>query len=317
MNAFVEPKLAPVAIYTYTRYDHLVQTLEALRANYLAKDTVIYVVSDGARNDADAVQVNKIRDYVDDITGFKEVVKLYREKNYGLKLSPPLAEQQILSDHGCIINMEDDNVTSRNYLDFMNAGLRHFESSDFVYSISGYCPPVLSKGLEERSDFWFYPWNLSWGYGVWKKKHDKFHPLKNNYVDLQRNGLLAKQNKSGGLYISDSMRRDFKGQKYFPDAILCTQMFAANMQTVVPTVSKVLNIGQDGSGQSSKKVLSKYDVVLDDSEQRAFSFESESNKSDLYRKNAAKFYNGSLGTRLARQFGCYHELLELKSKLGL
>ena len=306
--------LAPVAVYTYTRHEHLVKTLEALRFNHLAPDTVLYVVSDGANVPEHEPAVRRIRDYVDDLTGFREVVRVYRDTNYGLRRSLPEAEKMILSDHGRIINMEDDNITSANYLDFINAGLQYFEEDDTVYSICGYCPPVGPSQSSIDGDFWRYAWNMSWGYGVWKAKYDRFHPLKNRYPEMQRNGLLARQNRAGGLYVSDSLKRDHAGLKYFPDAILCTDMFAANMQAIIPTVSKVHNTGQDGSGQSTLQTTDKYDVVLDAGEQRVFDFTNQSAQADVYRTGARSFYNGSLATRLARSLGVYHQLTEWRER---
>lgn len=306
--------LAPVAVYTYSRYEHLVKTLEALRRNHLAPNTVLYVVSDGAKVPAHEPVVQRIRDYVDDLTGFREVVRVYRDTNYGLRRSPPEAEKAILSDHGRIINMEDDNITSANYLDFINAGLQHFEADATVYSICGYCPPVTPAHCAPRGDFWRYAWNVSWGYGVWKAKHDRFHPLHNRYPELRRAGVLARQNRAGGLYVSDSLKRDHLGLKYFPDAILCTDMFAANMQSILPTVSKIRNTGQDGSGQSTQRATDKYDVALDDGEQRAFDFTRECALADTYRAGANSLFNGSLATRLTRTLGVYHQLAEWKAQ---
>jgi hypothetical protein len=306
--------LAPVAVYTYSRYEHLFRTLEALRGNHLAPHTVLYVVSDGPKVPEHEPAVHRIRDYVDSLTGFREVVKVYRESNYGLRRSPPEAEKMILSDHGRIINMEDDNITSANYLDFMNAGLQHFEADDSVYSICGYCPPVIPADGDVEGDFWRYPWNVSWGYGVWKAKHDRFHPLQNRYTALRRSGLLARQNRAGGLYVSDSLKRDHAGLKYFPDAILCTDMFAADMQAILPTVSKVRNTGQDGSGQSTQQSTEKYNVQLDTGEQRAFDFSRESARADAYRAGARALFNGSFATRVARSLGIYHQLAEWRAR---
>lgn len=306
--------LAPVAVYTYTRHEHLVKTLEALRRNHLAPSTVLYVVSDGAKELEHATAVRRIRDYVDDLTGFREVVRVYRDTNYGLRRSLPEAEEVILSDHGRIINMEDDNITSANYLDFINAGLQNFEDDDTVYSICGYCPPVCPSQSSIDGDFWRYAWNMSWGYGIWKAKYDRFHPLKNQYHKMRKNGLLAKQSLAGGLYVTDSLKRDYEGLKYFPDSVLCTDMFAANMQAIIPTVSKVHNTGQDGSGQSTPTTTNKYDVVLDSGEQRVFDFTKESPQSDVYRAGARNFYNGSLITRFARSLGVYHQLTEWRER---
>lgn len=306
--------LAPVAVYTYTRCEHLIKTIEALRLNHLASATVLYVVSDGANAPEHESSVSRIRDYVDDLTGFREVIRVYRDNNYGLRRSLPEAEKMILSDHGRVISMEDDNITSANYLDFMNAGLQFFEEDDTVYSICGYCPPVGPSQRSINGDFWRYAWNMSWGYGIWKAKYDRFHPLRNRYPDMRKNGLLAKQNRAGGLYVSDSLKRDHAGLKYFPDAVLCTEMFAANMQSIIPTVSKVHNTGQDGSGQSTLQTTNKYDVVLDTGEQRVFDLTNESPEADLYRDGARSFYNGSLLTRFARSLGVYPQLTEWREK---
>lgn len=307
--------LAPVAVYTYMRYEHLVRTIEALKMNVLARYTVLYVVSDGPSIPAHAAAVKRIREYVDGVTGFREVVRVYREKNLGIKLSPPSAEKAILADHGKIINMEDDNISSTNFLNFMNGGLQHFEHDASVYSISGYRPPV-APVAGDTADFWFYPWNISWGYGVWKAKHDQFHPLNNRYPAQRRSGQLRAQNAAGGLYISDSLKRDFEGKKYFPDAVLCTDMFLSGARTVVPTISKIRNTGQDGSGQSSALVTDKFDVLLDETGQEQFDFLKESAFADTYRRASSDLYNGGPLTRLARQFGVYHELSALRAKLA-
>ncbi|HEY6529180.1 MAG TPA: hypothetical protein VIZ65_10835 [Cellvibrionaceae bacterium] len=307
--------LAPVAIYTYTRYNHLINTLEALRKNHLASQSVIYVVSDGAGQPAHEKSVKQIRDYVDNLTGFREIVRVYRESNYGLRRSIPEAENMIIADHGKVISMEDDNITSANYLDFINSGLQFFEDDETVYSICGYCPPLLSRVQgKAEGDFWRYPWNISWGYGIWKKKYDRFHPLQNRYSEMRKNRLLSRQNRAGGLYVSDSLKRDYIGRKYFPDAILCADMFEANMQAIIPTVSKVQNMGQDGSGQSTGQSTNKYDVVLDLGHQRDFDFTRESSCAELYRTEARGFFNGSRLTRWTRLMGVYHHLTELRER---
>lgn len=307
-------RLAPVAVYTHTRYDHLVQTLESLKNNFLAPYSVLYVVSDAPKTEAQKDDVWRIREYVDGITGFREVIRIYRDKNFGLKLSIPMAEKAIIGDHGTIINMEDDNISSRNYLDYMNGGLQYFQDDSSVYSISGYRPPIQSLKIDDDSDIWFYPWNISWGYALWKPKHDRFHPLTNNYPLLRKTGRLQKQNRAGGLYVSDSLKRDYEGKKYFPDAILGTEMFLAQMKTVVPVVSKIRNIGQDGSGQSTGMVTDRYYGELDSSGKRNFNFASESTCADLYRENARVFYNGGVFTRISRLAGIYHELSSFRAK---
>lgn len=56
-------KYAPITVYTYNRYEHFTKTIEALRNNYLAENSILYVVSDAAANEKDENLVKKIRDY--------------------------------------------------------------------------------------------------------------------------------------------------------------------------------------------------------------------------------------------------------------
>jgi hypothetical protein len=67
-----------------------------------------------------------VRNYVDSVNRFREVVRIYREKNLGTSTCPRRAEEQFINDHGTVISMEDDNISSRYYLDFMNGGLEAY-----------------------------------------------------------------------------------------------------------------------------------------------------------------------------------------------
>lgn len=313
-EAATPKNLAPVAVYTYCRVEHFKRTVEALSQNRLAKDTVLYVVSDGPKTAEAAPLVSAVRDVADDLRGFREVVKIYRKENLGVGASPLLAEQQIISDHGKIISMEDDNVTATNFLCFINQGLAHFENDDTVFSVCGYVPPVL-EGRRLDGDFWWYPWNMAWGYGVWKRQYDRVYPLVNTYDEFRRSGLLRRMAKAGGLYVVDSMRRDAAGLGKFLDSVLCARMFAQGMRAAVPTSSKVLNIGLDGSGTSSRRKTDKYSPRLDDSGQSTFDFQHPSKDSAAIEKAVKALFNGSWATRYARALGVYDQALNVKNRI--
>jgi hypothetical protein len=168
---------------------------------------------------------------------------------------------------------------------------------------------------DDSTDFFFYPWNMAWGFAVWKSKMDALRPFLNRYPEYRRNQVLKRQNLAGGLYISDSLRRDYYNQKLFRDAILCTEMFNRGMRSILPTQSKILNIGLDGSGQSSGKVISKFDVNLDDGEKFDFCFSTESEKSLNYCHDISSIFNGKKSTQLLRAMGLYHQATEIRSKL--
>ena len=307
-------ELAPVVVYTYSRLKHLEQTISALQSNFLAKQSVLYVISDAAKTADHKPFIDKVREFLDGVGGFREVVRIYREKNLGTPRSIHEAEAQVIGDHGYVISMEDDNLSSRNYLNFMNEGLQAYEDDPSIFSICGYCPPIdVPEGF--NSEYWFYNWNLSWGYAMWKKKHDRVYPLLNQYDDFGRQGLLRKVRKKGGWYITDALRVDYQKKAIFPDAVLCTKMTGQGYRSVIPTVSKIQNIGSDGSGVSGSRLASKHDVRLDDRPLVDFGFSAQPAMNDRLVLEAVKFYNGGMMSRLSRRLRMYHELSTFKQKL--
>lgn len=312
--------LAPIVIYTYNRIEHLKKTVNSLKKNYLAKESTLIIISDGCGREVDEESVFVIREYINSITGFKEVIAEFRERNYGAIGSILEAEKRLVNLYGRIISMEDDNVCSKNFLDFMNQALDYYDEDNTIFSISGYCPPVLKKSNEiiNSSDYFINNWNLSWGYGIWKEKYNKLYGIENNFKMLQQNGVITKINSLGGRYIVDAIRRDIKYNSDFPDAWLCAKMTFLGYKSIVPSISKVNNIGSDGSGHHKGTLASKFDVVLDDGLNRIFDFDNkpklESNA--YFIKQMVKFYNGSLLGRIARYLRVYHYVLVLKKMIN-
>lgn len=311
MNRDVNRELAPVAVYTYSRLNHLRQTIAALQQNFLAGDTVLYVVSDGPKAEAHRPIVNQIREYLDSVSGFREVVRIYRDKNLGTPASISQAEEQIVCDHGTVISMEDDNLSSRNFLDFMNGGLSAYHDDPAIFSICGYCPPIrVPAGFS--SEYWFHRWNMSWGYALWKHKYYSIYPLENRYPEFKREGLLRKVRAQGGLCITDSLMLDYKKKRIYPDSVLGAKMIREGFCSVIPTFSKIKNIGTDGSGVSGSRLAEQFDTEIDIRPITEFNFSGRPAMNEQLVSGAVKFYNGTLLTRLARRLGVYHELATLK-----
>ena len=303
--------LAPIVIYTYTRIDHLTKTVDALKANYLAKESTLIIVSDGCGRIEDATAVEAIRKFILSINGFKEVIPEFRETNYGAIKSVLEAERRLVNKYGKIISMEDDNVCSKNFLDYMNQALNYYEDNDKVFSVSGYCPPVIDDNLalKNSSDYFIYYWNLSWGFGIWKDKYNKVVDMANDYNALVKSGTIKKVNNLGGSYIVDALKRDVKYNGDFPDAWLGVKMTYMNQYTIVPAHSKIRNIGSDGSGHHQGVLADKFEVILDAGIKRSFSFKSDNLFNESFIKAMIKFYNGKLIGRIARYLGLYHYAL--------
>jgi len=63
--------LAPIVLFTYNRLWHTKQTVEALQNNLHAKQSNLFVFSDGTKTDKDKPKVKEVREYLKTIKGFK------------------------------------------------------------------------------------------------------------------------------------------------------------------------------------------------------------------------------------------------------
>lgn len=61
--------LAPIILFVYNRPEHTLKTVEALAANSLAKDSDLFIFSDGPKNDSARPAVESVRQYVESIRG--------------------------------------------------------------------------------------------------------------------------------------------------------------------------------------------------------------------------------------------------------
>ena len=113
-----EKKTAPVILFTYNRQEHTRRTIEEL-----AQDTELFVFSDAAKKEADRGKVQEIRDYVAQAGGFFKVTLIAREENYGLARNVIEGVTEIIERYGTVIVLEDDLVTIRYFLRFMNDAL--------------------------------------------------------------------------------------------------------------------------------------------------------------------------------------------------
>ena len=132
---------APIVLFVYNRPWHTQQTVEALQKNKLASESELFIYSDDAKNDDARVSVDEVRKYIDNITGFKKITVIKRDKNWGLASSIIDGVTKIVNKYGRIIVLEDDLVTSPYFLKFMNDSLEVYEKRNDVFSVTGFNYP--------------------------------------------------------------------------------------------------------------------------------------------------------------------------------
>lgn len=241
--------LAPIALFVYNRPEHTRRTISHLQKNLLADESRLIIFSDAAKNEKDLDSVNKTRELIQTVEGFKSVRIIERSINMGLANSIIDGINQLTEEYGKVIAFEDDILTSPFTLKYFNQALRKYQDNDKVMQISAYMFPL--KDAENLPNTFFFRATSSWGWATWKRAWDKFEP------DVDVLYTQFDKRKTKDFSIEGKMNYwkqllDFKNNKNNSWAIRWyASVFLNNGLVLYPSKSLVENIGHDGTGVHS------------------------------------------------------------------
>lgn len=239
---------APIALFCYARPWHTLRTVRALQANRRAASSDLYVFCDGARSPADGENVNLVRAFAKSITGFHSVQVIEREQNFGLAKNITNGVSRVVQEHGRVIVVEDDLVTSPFFLDYMNDALDTYAGDEQVASIHGYCYPI--DGLPET---FFLRGADCWGWATWDRAWKHFDPDGAALLSRLRGGKLVDRfDLDGTMPYSRMLEQQTQGKNDSWAVRWHASAFLAGMLTLYPGRSLVHNIGNDQSGTHSR-----------------------------------------------------------------
>lgn len=239
--------LAPITLFVYKRPWHTKKTVEALSNNALAENSELYIFSDGPKNDLDRKSVDKVRAYLKTIKGFKKVEITERSRNMGLADSIVGGITETVNKFGKVIVLEDDIVTSKGFLKYMNNALDLYKNEKRVMHVSGYMFPV----KEKLPDTFFYNTASCWGWGTWKRAWDKFNP-DSTFLVTQIDSLKLKSrfNVENSYNFYNQLKQNAQGKLKTWAVKWYASIFLNNGYVLHPYPSLTNNIGHDGSGSN-------------------------------------------------------------------
>ncbi|MDD5068345.1 MAG: glycosyltransferase [Candidatus Pacebacteria bacterium] len=185
-------KLAPVAIFVYNRPDNTQEVVAALQKNYLASKTDVFFFSDGPKTERSKKDVEEVRKYLKTVTGFKSVTITERRENIYLERNIIEGVTEIVNKYGKIIVLEDDGVSAKNFLTFMNDALDFYEHTEKIMHIASFTFIRMPHDYR-KTILWRYSENTGGGWGTWKNRWDKFHWFQNEDEALS---LLSEEQKN-------------------------------------------------------------------------------------------------------------------------
>lgn len=159
---------APIVLFTYSRADHTRKAVESLLSNEEARDSDLFIFSDGPKTEEKREAVEECRKYIHTVSGFKSITIVEREKNWGLANSLIAGITEVINKYERVIVVEDDLIVSPYFLRYMNEALEKYKNKERVASISAFLNPV--EG--DIPETFFLRYFACWGWATWKRAWD-------------------------------------------------------------------------------------------------------------------------------------------------
>lgn len=249
-------KFAPVLIPTLNRFEHLKRCVESLSRCTYANKTDLYIALDYPLKENHWEGFNQIKIYIDNITGFNNVIIINREKNFGAVDNLSHAQKTIFEKYDRMILSEDDNEFSPNFLAYINWGLEKYKENEKIFAVCGYNYPIDMSGYDK--DYYYANEYSAWGCGIWKDKWEfiQSNIFTNNYLQEIFNSfsklIIIFFNR---FRILSDLKKCKNDNIILGDVIITSYLHLYNKYSVFPRVSKVRNWGHDGSGINCRKVI--------------------------------------------------------------
>jgi FkbM family methyltransferase len=227
--------------------------LEALEKNDLASNSILYIIADGPKENANPEALQKIeetRKIIKSRQWCKEVIISEKEKNSGLADSIISGVTEVVNKHGKVIVLEDDIVTSKGFLKYMNDALTLYQNEKKVMHVSGYMFPVKGK----LPTTFFYKQTSCWGWATWS---DKWRLLNTCAIELFEDLNKSKKIKfadiDGTNQFINQLKSNIEGKIKTWAVLWHFSVFMNDGLSLHPKKSLVRNIGHDGSGENCSK----------------------------------------------------------------
>lgn len=256
---------APLVLFVYNRPDHTKKTLEEVNKCAWSDQTELFIFADGSKNEKSIKAVEETRKIVDEFeknNHFKRVIVKKSEKNNGLKKSVISGATEILKQYGKIIVLEDDLLVSEDFLVFMNGALDYYEKESKIWSIAGYTPDLKSLRNYDK-DVYMIERGGSWGWATWYDRWKTIDWNASDYKEFKADKNRVKAFRKIGYNLPEMLDAQMNGLIDSWAVLFTYEKFKQGRYTVNPAISRIKNIGNDGSGVHSR-AEKRWDVTLNE-----------------------------------------------------
>jgi hypothetical protein len=280
--------LAPLILFVYDRYYCTKKTLDALQKNYLSKNTNLIIYSDFHKKN-NKKKVDQVRNLITKYKKFKSIKIIYRKKNLGLAASIRSGITQTFKIYDKAIFLEDDIITSKYFLNYMNYCLEKYKDKKKVFHITSWNYPVPSIGLNLIN---FSTVMNCWGWATWRDRWQRVSFDTNRIYKTFTKKEISKLNLNG----SENFWHTFllnRQKKISTWAIFwAITIIKNNGLCIFPKKKYTQNIGMDGTGTNNKNklLLNPYSIFFGFGKNTIKNFPKDIKESKLLKLYIISFY---------------------------
>lgn len=269
-------ELAPIVLFTYNRPWHTERTLQALSDNEYALESDLYVFCDGPKaavSEEQMANIARVREVARSRQWCKSVTVIEAEKNKGLANSIISGVTDVIEKHGKVIVLEDDLVTSKWFLKYMNKALDYYEDRPGVMSISANRPPMDKMDIPTDYEFDVFASlrSYSTGWATWKDRWKRVDWSLDYLEEFLKHPEQVKAFNRCGDDMTEMLIDQRDGRIDSWAIQFSFAHFYQHAVAILPCVPYVDNIGFDGSGIHSgieNRGLYRNDLALCPTEPR-------------------------------------------------
>lgn len=249
IHLFIMEELSPIVLFVYNRPDHTKRTLEALEKNMLARESTLYIFSDGAKNDMARDAVDKVRSIINGSWNFKSIHVVERDVNCGLANNVIDGVSRAISNHGKAIVLEDDVLLAEHALSYFNEALTLYENEEKIMHISGFIYELDRTNLSET---FFTRYVASQAWATWGRAWNCFQEDIGAIIEQFDEKKVSDFTFDGTMNFWRQIQQQRDGKVDSWAIRWYASVFLKRGLALSPNQSLIENIGHDGSGIHSE-----------------------------------------------------------------
>lgn len=242
------PLRIPVLFIAFKRYEESRAVMEGIRA---AKPPRLYFACDGARNEKEAADVQRVRDLVKLVDWPCELKTRFSETNQTVKFGPPAAISWFFENEEEGIILEDDCKPVLSWFWFAQEMLERYRHDERIWIIMG--NNLMPEWPAHDRESYYYSahgYGAYWGWASWRRMWKKYDLHMKEWPVLRDSGLLNghfldKSEAREGLHLLEC---SWNGRIHSWDFQLDYGRIMNGGMNIIPNVNLIRNIGfGDGS----------------------------------------------------------------------